>query len=69
MTYPHTCTKENVLYEVVPVWTDQDEVEYNCFCEIKTSHLINIVNFLSGNEDAEDLKAEMQEDLRKRRDS
>lgn len=69
MTYPHTCTKEDILYEIVPVWTDKDGNEYSCLCEIETSHLINIMNLLKGNEDSEDLIAEIVEDLKKRRDS
>lgn len=69
MNYQHDCTKDELSQFSDPVWTDAEDREYDCFCEMETSHLINTINYLKGNEDQEDLGAEMMEDLKRRQQS
>ncbi len=69
MIYQHDCMRDEFSQFRDSVWTDAQDNEYDCFCEIETSHLINIVNYLKGNGNQEDLRAEMVEDLKKRQQS
>ncbi len=67
--YLHTCTKDNL--EEDPVWRDSNEVEYHCFCEVETGHLINILSFLKAQNlyNTKPLKSRIEDDLKKRRNS